>query len=108
MIAAAPLRDPSLGLTKLIFSLRINQSEAVPPELKEHLEKIISQAKALSGNPKNIPGNINPEAIALAIGMKSNTDLATELNRITTFDSIDANLASKILELLGASTAYQN
>ncbi len=105
MIAAAP-RDLSLGLVRLIFSLKANQTQPVPEELKTHLTDVIAEAKALLINPNHVSDHTNPEAIALALGMKSSEDLTTVVEQITTFDSIDSVLAKKVLDRIGAYPAY--
>ena len=101
MLAAAPPRDSSLGLVRLIFSQAANPSQAVPDELKTHLTDVIEEAKALLANPRHVSGHTHREAIALALGMKSNPELAADVEQITTFESINPVLASKILKEMG-------
>lgn len=106
MIAAAPPSDPSLGLVRLIFSLKADQSESVPEELKSHLVNIISEAKVLLTDPNYASQHINPEAIALALWMKANEELTAAVGRITTFESIDPVLAKKILDQMRVHPGY--
>lgn len=107
MIAAAPPRDSSLGLIRLIFSLAANPTQPVPEELKTYLMDVIKEAKALLSNPNNASPQVNPEAIALALGMKANKELADAVEEITTFESINSVLASKVLEQIkGGYSAY--
>ncbi|MBP6366475.1 MAG: hypothetical protein KBA82_04295 [Nitrosomonas sp.] len=106
MIAAAPPRDPSLGLVKLIFSLKADQTHSVPDELKDHLTNVISEAKAFLSNPNYVPKRSNPEAIALALWMKANEELTDAVEGITTFESIDSTLAKKILDQMRAHPGY--
>ena len=101
MIAAAPPRDSSLGLVRLIFSLAANPTQPVPDELKTHLTDVIEEAKALLADPRHVSSQTNREAIALALGMKSNPELATAVEQITTFESINPVLANKILKGMG-------
>lgn len=98
MIAAAPPRDSSLGLVRLIFSLVANPTQPVPDELKTHLLGVIGEAKALLADPKHVSGETNREAIALALGMKSNPELTAAVGQITTFESINPVLANQILK----------
>lgn len=105
MIAAAPPRDPSLGLIQLIFSLEADQKQPIPEELKAHLVAVITEAKALS-HPDFVPKHANPEAIALALWMKSNQELNAAVEKITIFENIDPILASKILELMRVRPGY--
>lgn len=105
MIAAAPPRDPSLGLVQLIFSLEADQKQPIPDELKTHLITVITEAKALS-HPNFVPKHANPEAIALAVWMKSNKELTAAVEKITTFENIDPDLASKILEQMRVRPGY--
>ncbi|PTQ74690.1 hypothetical protein C8R26_12623 [Nitrosomonas oligotropha] len=106
MIAAAPSRDPSLGLIRLIFSLRADQKQSVPNELQEHLTTVISEAKALLSNQKCVPEHANPEAIALALWMKTNEELTAAVEKITTFENIDPVLAKRILDQMRAHPDY--
>jgi hypothetical protein len=106
MIAAAPTRDSSLGLVRLIFSLAANPTQSIPDELKSHLTDVIAEAKMLVSDPKHISVHANPEAIELALGMKSSQELTSAVEQITTFDSINPIIASKVLEKMGAYSAY--
>lgn len=107
MIAAAPPKDPSLGLVQLIFSLKTDQTQSVPDDLKAHLTTVIAEAKALLSDPNISPKNANnPEAIALALLMKANEELTAAIKKITTFDTIDLALAQKILDQMRADPGY--
>ncbi|WP_404359460.1 hypothetical protein [Methylotuvimicrobium sp. KM1] len=106
MIAAAPHRDTSLGLVRLILSLAASPTQEVPEDLKAHLAMVIAEAKALLADPKHVSTHINPEAIALALEMSSNSELSASVDEITTFESINAVIASKVLERMRPSSAY--
>lgn len=106
MIAAAQPRDSSLGLVQLIFTLVANPQQQVPDELKEHLTAVIADAKLLLADQEHIQNHINPEAIALALRMKSSVDLTASVEQITTFESIDSVLAKKVLDRMRANSAY--
>jgi len=110
MIAAAPPRDPSLGLIRLIFSLKADPTQSVPDELKAHLTKVIAEAKALLSDPNYVSPRANPEAIALALWMKANKEVTAAIEGITTIESIDPALAKKILDLdqMRTDPGYQN
>lgn len=106
MIAAAPPRDTSLGLVRLIFSLAANPSQSVPEGLKVHLTSVIHEAKALLSDPHTVSAQTNPEAIALALEMTSSPELVSAVDEITTFESIDAVVAKKVLERMRSYSAY--
>lgn len=106
MIAAAPPRDPSLGLVQLIFSLKADQTQSVPEDLKTHLTTVITEAKALLRDPNNFPEHAHPEAIALALWVKTNKELTAAVEKITTFDTIDPALAKKILDQMRTNSGY--
>jgi hypothetical protein len=107
MIAAAPSRDSSLSLVRLLFSLAENPVQPVPGELKEHLLTVIQEAKALLADPNNVSDRTNRESIALALEMKSSQELSAAVEEITTFDSIDSVLAKRILKgMTDARPAY--
>jgi ABC-type transporter Mla subunit MlaD len=105
MMAAAKNTNQPLDLVRLILSLT-NQSESVPEALRDHLMTVIEQARQLAADPSAVRGNIPPEALALARQMRNYADLAADFDRITSFESIDSQLASKLLSSLeGRSTA---
>lgn len=106
MIAAAPPRDTSLGLVRLIFSLAANPLQVVPEGLKTHLTTVIFEAKALINDPHTVSAQTNPEAIALALEMTTNPELLSAVDEITTFESIDTVIANKVLERMRSSSAY--
>jgi len=106
MIAAAPPRDTSLGLVRLIFSLAANRTQGVPEGLKTHLTTVIAEAKTLLNDPHSVSAQTNPEAIALALEMTTNPELLSAVDEITTFESIDAVIANKVLERMRSYSAY--
>ena len=106
MIAAAPPRDTSLGLVRLIFSLAANPSQSVPEGLKLHLTTVIDEARVLLRDPHNVSAQTKPEAIALALEMTSNPDLSSAVDEITTFESINTVVANKLLERMRSYSAY--
>ncbi len=107
MIAAAPPRNSPLGLIRLIFSLAENPTQPIPEELKTYLMDVIKDAKTLLSNPNDTSQKIHPDAIALALGMKESEELTNAVQEITTFESINSVLASKVLERLkGGYSAY--
>jgi hypothetical protein len=106
MIAAAPPRDPSLGLVRLIFLLKTDPTQSVPKELNKHLENVITEAKALLSNPDYVPHHTSPEAIALALWMKANDEVTAAIDKIKTFESIDPVLVKKILDQMSTHPGY--
>lgn len=98
MIIADPPIDTSLGLVRLIFSLVATPSQSVPEGLKSHLTSVINEAKALLNDPHSVSAQTHPEAIALALEMISNPQLSSAVEEITTFESINAVVANKVLE----------
>lgn len=108
MIAASPDRFESLQLFQLTLLLLRGTQTAVPKELQEAFMAIIEQARALSSDPKTpSPRNAKwrPEAIKLALLMRRREELAKALAEIRSFESIEPQLASRVLTYLESGVA---
>lgn len=101
MLAATPIDSQGLGLLRLILTVVSERSGSIPEPLQNHLLAVISQAKLLNVDPTAIKQAIMPESIELALEMKVEKGLANELESITTFDTIGAERADRILKEIG-------
>lgn len=97
MLAAAPDDKQSVDLVRTLLELIQQHNQSIPQPLQKHLIAVIEQARLLSDNPESVRGDIFPEAIRLALTMRVRADLASDLNKISSFDSIEPNLAARIL-----------
>lgn len=103
MLAATKERTRSLDLIRLILGLA-NQHQEIPEGLRRHLMDVIGQAKKLADDPLSVQGGVFPEAVALARQIRAQTDLAGAVNQITSFESINSEVASSVLHSLEGST----
>lgn len=104
MLAAAPDRTQTLELIRTLFEL-IQKNTAIPQALKTHLIEVIQQARVLSHDPSSVHGDIFPEAIRLALSMRGSAELADDLEKITSFDSINTDLATRVLSEMQQTSA---
>ena len=97
MLAAIPDNPRPLELVRLILSMVADDGQSIPPQLKEFLVTVITEAKAVSIDPDQVANIKYPEAIQLALEMKMVDTLASSLEQVTTFESIRPELASHML-----------
>jgi hypothetical protein len=107
MLAAASRDVVYLSLFKLVLSLRQMQEQRIPQPLEEQFNKIVNQAKQLAASPNQIQGDLFPEAIDLALEMRSVGDIARDVDAIDSLDSLTPQLAKSILEKMEAHPVYQ-
>jgi hypothetical protein len=98
MLAAA--RNPSgpLGLVRLVFSLVGAREANISDGLKEHIVAVIHQAQGLARDPESFEGTIYPEAIELAIQMRTERSFGDSISKISDFASIEPDLARQLLK----------
>lgn len=97
MLAAVPEYNGHLGMLRLILRLVADRAD-VPSSLRQHLLDSIGQALALV-DQQRITGAADREAVDLALDLRDDA-LLNELQRVTDFDSISADLATRLLEKL--------
>ena len=107
MLAAATKSSGPLGLVRLILSLVQNGGQPIPEQLKDHLLVVVQQARTIAANPADIGNQALPEAIELALEIKSADVLKDELDQVTNFQSINADLARRLLDRLGGDALPQ-
>lgn len=100
MLAAIPDNPRPLELIRLVLSMIAKDGGDIPPQLKQFLVDVISEAKTLSKDPSQVSSIKNFEAIQLALEMKITEELTSSLNRITTFESIRPELANQMLKTM--------
>ncbi|GBF31575.1 hypothetical protein MnTg04_01536 [bacterium MnTg04] len=108
MISASPDRFDSLQLIQLTLSLLKKQDAVIPLELQEAFMSILGQARDLIHDPHAaMVGNVDlkPEAIALALMMKREADLADSIELITTFDDIEPQTVDSVLSYIESRVA---
>jgi len=105
MLAATSEKFGNLEPVRILFSIARTNPEQVPPTLVEHALAIIRQAKELLANPAAADQDTLPEAISLALAMRTHADLASDLEPIDTLQQIDPDVAARALEHLDAAFA---
>src|SRR5262245_36620358 len=87
MLAAAS-SDEKRILELFDLALRlVRQSGPIPEELSKHFNAILNQARALADNPDDVKGEISPEAIQLALKLKSIRNLRKAVDDIPNLSS---------------------
>lgn len=108
MLAAtnATKQNDSLELFRMALAMYKNNEENIPESLKEYISALVSQAKAILGNPSVLNDSTYPEAIKLAVALKTIEGFLTEINSVQDFRKLNSDAASKILGVLEVSSAY--
>lgn len=108
MISAAPTFGQSaLDLFKLALTMAQYQDGSVPQSLQDYFIQTLNEAKAVAQNPQNIPSNISPEAIELAVDIL-NGRFDNDFEGIKRFNQITPAVAKSLLENMEAYPVYQN
>lgn len=104
MLATTSSAFGNLQTVRLVLSLvAANASAQIPQSLLEQVQAIIQQATSIAANASSIDKDTRSEAIALAHAMKWNSDLASDINRITEQQNIDRSVAGTTLQHLDAA-----
>ena len=108
MISAAPTFGTSaLDLFRLALTMAQAQNEAIPQSLKEYFIYTLREAKKIAQDPHNIPSNISPEIIELAVDIL-NGRFNSELEEIEDFNQITPDLAKYLLENMEVTPVYKD
>jgi hypothetical protein len=105
MLAATSEKFGNLEPVRILFSLVRTNPAQVPPTLVAHALAIIRQANALLARPDAIDQHTLPEAISLALAMRTHDELAQDLGPIDSLEQIDPAVAARALEHLDAAFA---
>lgn len=100
MLAAAATEEKRvLELFDLALRL-IQKSGSVPPQLSQHFNAILHQARVLAENPTAVKGDISPEAIQLALQLRDRKNLREAFRNVPDLSSITPEQAGEILSRL--------
>ena len=105
MLAAASQQTQSLELVKLILGLIRSKTPDIPDGFQRHLLSVIEQAKLIARDPKAVQSKTSPDAIRLAVAMRSRPDLASVLEAIHSFDNIGPEVAKRMLSEMEQDSA---
>jgi len=105
MLANAPEPLGNLEPLRLLFLLLRGNPAEIPESLKQQALAIIEQARQIVTDANIIDGDTLPEAIALALAMRSSQQLAQDISQIHGLDNIDPARADRTLEHLNAAFA---
>lgn len=101
--ATAPSRaDSSLQLFVLALNLATRKLEA-PKELEEHFSAILETARRLADQPRALNGPIPPEAVRLALLLKSEPEMVEAFGTATDLRGVTPQAAARMLEVIGGS-----
>jgi hypothetical protein len=100
MLAAVP-SDESRTLELFDLALRILKDNGkIPPQLSDHFNAVLRQAKELATTPTNVRGNPSPQAIQLACRILEISELRAVVAAVDGIDAVTPDMASKILSSL--------
>ncbi|MCJ7602401.1 MAG: hypothetical protein MUO63_13005 [Desulfobulbaceae bacterium] len=99
---AAAKSNYEMELFRMALRLFVEQ-QVVPDNLKEYFNKIINQAKKLVDKPDQFSSDMLPEAIDLALGIKSVKSIEIDASGISNFDSLTPEKATHFLQSLEIS-----
>jgi len=108
MLAATPVtaKTDSLELFRIALSMCKNKEQNIPQSLKEYINVLVHQAKEIVNDPSTLSDGIYPEAIELAVDLKTIKEFSIEINSVQDFRELNSEAASKILEVMEVSSAY--
>lgn len=97
MLAAVP-SDESRTLELFDLALRLLKDRGrVPPQLSDHFNDVLRQAKELAATPTKVGGSPSPQAIQLACRILEISDLRAAVAAVDGIDAVTPDLASRIL-----------
>jgi hypothetical protein len=97
MLAAVP-SDESRTLELFDLALRIlKDSGNIPPQLSEHFNTVLRQAKELAATPTKVHGSLSPQAIQLACRIREISELRDVVAAVDGIHAVTPDMASKIL-----------
>jgi hypothetical protein len=78
----------------------VQRSGPIPPQLSQHFNVILRQARALAEDPNTVEGDIFPEAIQLALRLRELKSLREAFRNIPDLSSVTPEQAGNILSSL--------
>lgn len=109
MLAAAPSpQSDSLELIRLALSMVRSGEPNIPDSLKIYFSTVIEQARTLAGDPSSVQGEVLPEAIDLALEIRSVKEFSDEIERIESVDTLSPGVATKLLSVMEKHPVYQD
>ncbi|MCW1994791.1 hypothetical protein [Bradyrhizobium diazoefficiens] len=97
MLAAVP-SDESRTLELFDLALRLLKDKgSIPPQLSDHFNAVLRQAKELATTPTKVHGNPSPQAIQLACRILEISDLRAAVAAVDGIDAVTPDVASRIL-----------
>jgi|SRR6266849_2368109 hypothetical protein len=105
MLAAVPTNESRmLELFGLALRL-VSDKGSVSPQLAEHFDTVLRQAKDLAKDPSQVQGQISPQAVQLARRLREVSALRDAVDPISDIASMTPAMAAQILNSLGEGVA---
>jgi len=109
MLAAAPSpQSDSLELIRLALSMVRSNEPNIPESLITYFAQVLEQARVLAGDPSKAEGQVLPEAIDLALEIRSVKEFSDELEKVKSIDKLTPDIARKLLSVMEEHPVYQD
>jgi len=105
MLAATPKNPNRANLFRLVLTLSSNRNDT-PQTLVDYFDEVLLQARAISERHFDFSKEIIPEAIDIAVELKSNDIFSCELKTIDSYRKLTPELAASLLRHLEESPVY--
>jgi hypothetical protein len=97
MLAAAPAEQTrNLQLFNLALSI-VGSGSNIPAPLATYFDEVLRQARDLASNPAEKHGSVLPEAIQIALDLRSDSSLAEALSRVRSIAEMKPEEAQKVM-----------
>jgi len=97
MLAAATKEASVKDAFYLVLSLSRDSEKDIPDSLIRLFDEILNQAKSIAKSETPDLSKIHPEAIALALEIKSAEKFSSYIDKVESFDALTPDLANNIL-----------
>ncbi len=98
----------SLELVRLALSMVQSGDKKIPESLKDYFSKVLQQARVLAADPSKTEEDILPEAIDLALEIRSVEEFSRELKNVEDVDNLAPEIAGKLLFAMEKRPVYSN
>ena len=97
MLIAPAMEQHSYDLLHLTLSLIASDDHNIPATLLEHFQAVITQAKVLAKNPKEVTSPLIPEAVRLALEIQRGGNFSELISGVSDVQSMSQDVANQFL-----------